>query len=252
MHMAGIDLESLIFIGLAFAIGGVLKGATGAGAPIVAVPVLAIFYDVQTAVALFVMPNIVSNLIQFVQYRHANEQPGFTLKFALAGALGAAFGTFLLAFMSSRFLVLAVGLVIFAYIAFRLFRPDWKLDQPLAEKLVGPFGGLAGILQGAAGISAPVSVTFLNAMRMDRTQFIVTISVFFLAMGLVQLPLQVWFQIMNVERFIQSCIALLPLTLFLPVGAAIGKTLSPALFDKMVLVILAILGCKMLFDSLLA
>ena len=36
-----------------------------------------------------------------------------------------------------------------------------------------------GILQGSAGLSAPISITFLNSMKLERNQFIPTISVYF-------------------------------------------------------------------------
>ena len=41
------DPLSLLAIALTVAMGGILKGATGAGAPIIAVPVIAAFYDVR-------------------------------------------------------------------------------------------------------------------------------------------------------------------------------------------------------------
>jgi uncharacterized membrane protein YfcA len=54
--------ENLALIALALALGGILKGATGAGAPHLAVPVLVVLRDVQFAVAVFVMPNIIPYL----------------------------------------------------------------------------------------------------------------------------------------------------------------------------------------------
>ena len=38
------SIISFLTLFFAFAIGGILKGATGAGAPVVAIPVLAIFF----------------------------------------------------------------------------------------------------------------------------------------------------------------------------------------------------------------
>ena len=96
------NLENLALIALAFAVGGVLKGAAGAGAPIVAVPMLAIMYNVPTAVALFLVPNVVSNTVQLIQYRSRLFDPGFSWSFALAGVVGAGFGTVALALVAER------------------------------------------------------------------------------------------------------------------------------------------------------
>jgi uncharacterized membrane protein YfcA len=51
------DTITIIAILVAFALGGILKGATGAGAPIVTIPVIAAFYDVRIAVIIMVIPN---------------------------------------------------------------------------------------------------------------------------------------------------------------------------------------------------
>lgn len=45
------DWFNIAYLVLAFYFGGVLKGATGAGAPIIAIPIISLLYDVPTAVA---------------------------------------------------------------------------------------------------------------------------------------------------------------------------------------------------------
>lgn len=235
----------LALIASAFAVGGFLKGATGAGAPIIAVPVLALLYNVQTAVVLFVMPNIISNAIQAVQYRKEQVDRRFALIFALAGLIGAGVGTILLASFSSAFLMRLIAAAVLLYVGFRLLRPDWKLEFSTAKRLAAPAGFFAGILQGSAGISAPISITFLNAIKLERAQFIAIISIFFLAMGLLQLPLLVWYELMTWQRFFESCFALIPLALFMPVGSYVGRHVSQSVFDTAVLILLTLLATRL-------
>ena len=52
----------IIAIVIAFALGGILKGATGAGAPIITIPVMTAFYDVRIAVIIMVIPNFITNI----------------------------------------------------------------------------------------------------------------------------------------------------------------------------------------------
>ena len=54
----------IIAILVAFSLGGILKGATGAGAPIITIPVIAAFYDVRIAVIIMVIPNLLTNIGQ--------------------------------------------------------------------------------------------------------------------------------------------------------------------------------------------
>lgn len=234
---------------LALLFGGILKGATGAGAPIIAVPVMAILVNVPFAIAILSMPNLVSNVWQGWQHRKHHLDRRFTATFALAGALGAGVGTFMLANLPHEALLIFVALAVFAYIGFRLAKPHWVLSFAAAKKLALPVGAVAGILQGAAGVSAPVSITFLNALRTERVAFVATISAFFAAMAVVQIPLLTHYGFLTWERFFWSCGALVPLLAGMPIGAALARRLSKDVFDRVILILLAIVALRLLFEA---
>jgi uncharacterized membrane protein YfcA len=137
------------------------------------------------------------------------------------------------------------------YIAFRLMRPNWHLPRPLADRLCAPVGLIGGMMQGAGGISAPVSVTFLNAMRLERGQFIATISVFFCAMSLVQIPALIGLGILTPQIAALSGAAMVPLLGGMPIGAWLARRISKESFDKIILVLLGVIALKLLFDAVL-
>ncbi|MFV0245755.1 MAG: sulfite exporter TauE/SafE family protein [Qingshengfaniella sp.] len=239
----------IAFAGIAA--GGLMKGAVGAGAPIIGVPVLALIYDVPLAVAIFSFPNLLSNLWQGWAFRRFQVSGRFVWIFAVAGMVGVLAGTVLLATLSDEILMGAVGVMTLVYMALRLSRPDWVLGRAEATRLVGVAGFLGGILQGAAGVSAPVSVSFLNAMRMDRTEFIATISVFFAALSLVQVPALWSLNILTPDRLLLSCVAMVPLFGMMPVGAWLARKLSAGTFDKIILGVLLVLALRLLSAALL-
>ncbi len=243
------ETGDLIMIFFAFAAGGVLKGAAGAGAPLLAVPLMVVLRDVQFAVAVFVLPNIIPNIWQFWLCRRAVMSRRFAWGFAISGGAGAGVGTLALAGWRPEILTITVAAVLVTYILFRLLRPAWVLPLAIASKIVIPVGFVAGVLQGASGLSAPVSLTFLNAIRLERTAFMATVSLFFIALGVVQLPVQIAYGIMTAERFAYSLLSLVPLLLFMPVGAWIGQRLSREVFDRLILIILTILAIKLVLDS---
>lgn len=248
--LSSADPWTLFAVTVAIGLGGVLKGATGAGFPVIAVPVIASFYDARAAVAILVIPNIVTNLNQVRRYRAYAVNQGFARKFALAGGLGVGVGTVFLAWLPTTAIQLSMAAIIFVYIALRVLRPDFKLSLPVAERYVWAAGSIGGALQGAVGISAPVSVTFLNSMGMHRTAFIFIVSSFFAAMCLVQIPLQIYFEIMTAETVLLGVFALLPLTIALPIGERIGKTFDPILFDRITLFFLFALAIRMVANGL--
>ena len=64
--MALDNFSYYLIIIASFILAGVLKGATGAGAPIITIPVISAFYDVRLAVVLMVVPNFLSNIQQLI------------------------------------------------------------------------------------------------------------------------------------------------------------------------------------------
>ena len=240
----------LLLGALGLAAGGVLKGATGAGAPILAVPLLAIFYDVPTAVALFTFPNLLSNAWQGWTYRADRASDGLTERFAIGGLLGAFAGSIVLASASATLLILLVACAVFLYIAFRLLRPDWTLSRGAGRRLGFGAGTLGGVLQGAAGLSAPVSITFLNAMRLERRVFIATISIFFFAMSLVQIPTLAALGILDLHLAGLSLLACLPLFGAMPAGAWLARRLSKEAFDRIILGLLAVVALRLVWSAL--
>ncbi|ROO27611.1 glutamine amidotransferase [Salinisphaera orenii MK-B5] len=233
------------------ALGGVIKGATGAGAPIFAVPALAMMFDVQFAVVVMLMPNLLTNCWQAWRFRHQRLSTRFHLGFAGAGAVGVLPGSVMLARLPPHFLSLGVAFAVIAYIAFRVARPGWSIGRALARRLSAPAGLSAGLLQGASGLSAPVSLTFLNAMKLERPYFIFSASLFFVAMTLPQLPMLVALGVLTPQRLLLSTCALLPVVLFMPLGARLARHLPRKLFDRVILAVLGILAVKLLLDALL-
>ncbi len=240
---------SLIVAILALAAGGVLKGAIGAGSPVIAVPILALTHDVPFAVAIFTLPNLLSNLWQGWAYHGSGISPRFTWTFALAGAAGAFLGSLLLAWLPGESLMAGVALVVFVYIAVRLARPHWVLSRAAAGRFAAVAGLVGGVMQGAGGISAPVSVTFLNAMKLERAAFIATISVFFAAMSVVQIPTLWGLGILTPERLVLSLLAAIPLFAAIPVGAWLARHVSREKFDRIILGLLAVIALRLLWAA---
>ena len=237
----------IIAILVAFSLGGILKGATGAGAPIITIPVIAAFYDVRIAVIIMVIPNLLTNIGQLYQFRKTILPKFFTLSFAIGGGIGAFLGTILLANLSIKILTLSVAFIVIVYIFLKIMVPSWKLTYKKAKKLVFLMGSLGGILQGTAGLSAPISITFLNSMKLERNQFIPTISVYFGVMSIFQMPTLYYYNFLNLEIILVSCISTLVLLSFMPIGSWIAKSVSKESFDKITLILLGFIAFRIIY-----
>lgn len=239
--------EIIAIVVIGFLLGGILKGATGAGAPTVAVPLLAAAVDLRFAIVVFAIPNLVPNIWQAWAYRKTLLPKLFIARFVLAGMVGGLAGTWILAKARPDWLVLVLAGTVLAFIALRLARPHWVLRYSQALRFAPLAGFTAGALQTGAGLSAPVSITFLNAMKLERETFMPSISCFFAGLGLVQIPLLVGYGLMDGPKALLSAASLVPLIAGMPIGSWLGRKMSRQTFDRIILALLAVIAARLVW-----
>jgi uncharacterized protein len=244
-------IGEILLVCACLAIGGVLKGATGAGAPLLAVPALVALFDVRFAIAVMAVPNLLTNAWQAWRFRENLPGAGFTVPFTAGGMGGVCAGTLLLSMVPAEKLSILVALAVAGYVVLRLAKPGWKIEMARAQRLALPAGLAGGFLQGASGLSAPVSLTFLNAMRLERPVFIAIISLFFTTFGAVQIVAMLASQLLSRTDLAYSVLALIPIWAAMPLGAALARRMAPAVFDRFILALLTLLAAKLLVDALI-
>ncbi|WP_447556498.1 sulfite exporter TauE/SafE family protein [Vreelandella sp. EE22] len=231
-------------------VAGVVKGAIGSGVPVIVVPVFTMLYNVQVAIAVLVASNLFSNAIQVWQYRRHLLPLRFLAAFSLAGCAGILVGTWGLVALSHEWLSLGVAGAIVLYLGIKLARRKMVLPFALANRMVLPVGLVAGVLQGAAGMSAPASITFLNAMQLERRVYIGSISVFFCAITVAQIPALLAAGILTLELGGYSLAAFIVIALAMPLGSALGKRLPYVWFDNLIMLLLSGVALKIVTDVL--
>lgn len=237
--------EALIVILVGLGLGGFIKGAIGLGLPLVTVPALAAFLGVPHALAIMMVPLVLTNAWQLWQFRKHREGTEFLVRLLPAGMIGIAIGTWALTFLPAQTLSLMLAVMIVVYIALSLSRPDMRIPPKVALGM-SPFIGLAGgALQGSTGIAAPVSVTFIHALRLGREQFIFAVSAMFLLFTVTQSSALAVAGILTFERFVQGWLALIPIALAMPLGNLAARRFSRKTFERAIIVLLAIISIRL-------
>lgn len=241
------EFERLAIMGLALAAGAFVKGATGMGLPLIALPVLTSAFGLQHAVGIMAVVQIVTNIAQTWQFREGakDERLKFMPMFLLACALGVGIGTWLLGTLPERYLIFSLGVVLLIYFVLKIRNPNFTVSPALAQKLA-PFTGIGtGILQGATGISAPIGVTFIHAMGLGRAVHVYAVSAMFLLLGVIHLPSLFISGIMKPDWALEAVLALIPIAIFMPLGQRVSGKLSRKAFDRLILIFLGLMGLKM-------
>lgn len=235
---------------LAILLGGLVKGAIGLGAPLVAVPVLAAIYGVKTAIAVMTVPLIVSNIWQIWTYRATIEGRAM-LKGLLAGCvLGVVAGTLLLGLLPEAWLGLFLAIMLFVYLGLALSRPGWALTQAAARLMALPIGFVTGLLQGAAGLSTPVGATFIHAQRLGREAQVFAASAMFFTLSATQIVALASIDVMTEALVLLSAAALVPMMLGVWLGQYLGGRFSRKAFERLTLLVIFAVGVGLLLQSL--
>lgn len=243
------DLLDLTVIFAALFVGGTLKSATGVGLPIVAIPVLTVYFELRFAIAIVVIPTFLSNLWQVWKFR-VERPPRFLVNSILVGStLGVVLGVTILAIVPDKWLNLGVAAIVIVFLISRAYKPGWRFNEHRARILALPASITAGMLQGATGISAPVVITYLSAIDLKKNSFIFSVSLMFLVAGGVQLPAMIAAGMMGTEQLILSGVALVPVISGMWLGEKIGKHISTQLFYRIIMALLVVLTIKLIWSS---
>lgn len=145
-----ITAENIIALSLIIFIASVVRGFTGFGLALVAVPLLQFFMPVSDTAVFIVFINAIFSLIYFRRSREiVRDQP--LLRMALYTGIGVAAGTLILKFINPAYIQLVWGvLIIFIVIALARGVNFGIRSDNSAMTLSGLLGGL---LAGATGIT---------------------------------------------------------------------------------------------------
>jgi len=132
--------------------GATVKGVTGMGLPLVAVPIMTLFVPAETAVAVITIPNIVTNATLIFRQRHARRETKHLGIFVGTGVVGALAGSLTLGEVSDSVTRLALAGLVATYLVIALAKPSLQISERGARRLRWPLGLFAGLVQGGTGV----------------------------------------------------------------------------------------------------
>ena len=232
----------LIVVGVASAVAMLAKSATGLGYPLIAIPILATMTGVETAVVVVTLPNAAANLLVGWRTRHARAGTRDLLALSATSALGAVIGTFVLVSTPEKPLLGVLAATVLLFVVRSLWFGEISVSARAGRRAAPPVGLVAGVMQGAVGVSGPIVATWMYAYRLPRDAYIHSLSVLFLVAGAAQVSALAAIGAYDRPRLIAAAVGFGPVLAVLPVGERLRAGLSGAQFDHAVLALLAASG----------
>lgn len=238
--MSGTELAIVL---VAVVIGAIAKAVTGMGLPLIVIPIASLFIDVNDAIVVIAFPNLLANAYLAGRERTSYNETRDLPTLAIAGVIGAVAGTLLLVNIPERPLVIAVIVAIVGYVVLFFAHPELRIGPERSKRFAPAVGGIAGVFQGAVGISGPIVGSWIHSYRLPRGAHIFSVTSLFFITGLAQLIVLIATGELS-GRVVATLLACIPVVAAIPIGTRLRNSVSVRGFD------LAIVG--MLVVSALA
>jgi uncharacterized membrane protein YfcA len=244
-------LELALLVILVFTISTVLKGWSGFGTNLIAIPALAIYlgYDYIEAVVIVLTLNFFINIAMLIENKKFNVKSLENIKvLILFGLIFHIVGLILLKGLDTDILKIVAGSLIILTVINKAF--DFKFTIKNKEKYYIPVGILSGLFNGMAGLGGLPVLLLLSNSDMEKEDFKSTLVSYFFVMSTISI---ISFVIGGFyTSFILLNIAIV--VIFAISGAMFGVYLSRRVSDKGfqtgMLFILFFMGASMIYDAL--
>ncbi len=226
----------------AYFISAFLKGISGLGFSTICLGLLAIFLEPKLAIPLVFLPSLCSNVIVMLEAGHFLESLKRFWLLYISALPGLVIGIIFLNNSGSDGprLILGVIMLIYSLWAFRI--GVIHLSEKHEKSLVIPMGVISGMVNGATGSQIMPVMPFLLSLKMDRNLLVQTMNCAFTFNTLVMITGFSKIGLYTLPVMTLSVAGILPVALGVYLGGRIRRRATEAVFRKMVLGLLMLMG----------
>lgn len=241
------DALTVTAVAIAFLAAGVVKGVIGVGLPLTAIAVLGNVMSLRLAIPLLVVPVMITNVWQAMQGAQFGPLFRRFLTMNLGSCIGLWFGTRLLyAIDDARPFAVVLGLMVCAYAAMNLSALKIRIHAR-HEPVISPVLGLAsGVLGGVTGSIGVPMIVYLQALGLNKEDFVQAINFTFFAASLVWVAALINEGALDVHTAVVSSAAVIPAVVGMGAGRMIRDRISQQRFRIFVFAFLIVTGVSLI------
>lgn len=244
------DITEILAVTGTFLLAGMVKGVIGLGLPTVSLALLTVAFDLPGAMALLLVPSLVTNLWQAVSGGHGRAVLLRIWPFLVMATVTVWVGAAALTRVDLALLTALLGVLLVAYALINL--GGVHITIPVRhESWAGPLIGSAnGVLTGMTGSFVVPGVMFLQAIGLNRDQLIQAMGMLFTVSTLALGAALQKSDLLTVEQGLLSAGAVLPALLGMMLGRQVRKKLPEQQFRRVFFIALLLLGAYIIVGAL--
>jgi len=239
-----------------FVVASLTRATFGFGEALVAMPLLSFVVPLQTATPLVALHAMVMSLVVVVQdWRHIHVRS--VSRLLIATIAGAPLGLWWLTSIDDRAVKLFLAVLIIVFSTFALIQSRLQPQVATSEQPIDrdrgayAFGFLSGLLGSAYNTYGPPLVMYATLRGWNPLQFRATLQGYFFAVGLIILPLHASAGLWTAEVWRYFLCAAPALVVTMPLGRALNRRFSGAVFLKAVHVGLLLIAASLIVHLLM-
>jgi len=235
-----VSAADFVIVFLAVAVGSTVKGVTGVGLPLTAVPLMSLAIGVENAVVAIAIPNLGSNAAILAGTRESKTEIEGLSTFIIVGCATAIGGAWILTSVPERWLLLALASVVTAFLVWRFVAvdPHWTPRVRRCGRI--PVAAATGLAQGSIGISGPIVAPWFQGHGLSRDAFMYANSYVFLITGVAQIIGLTVNGVWTSDRVVGAAVASVAISIVQPIAFRMGRRLDQKAFDLAVTAVLCI------------
>lgn len=244
-----LSLLQLAYCALVVTVAFAVRGGTGFGGGAIAVPLLALVFPLQVTVPVVTVLNMLSSIGHgVVDWRSIVWRE--IRRIVPGSLLGVFLGIYLLTVFDPQPLARALGLFVVVYAIYAMFFAH--RSPPIPERWMVPVAGVIGLAAGVigslfGGAAGPLYVIYLNAARLGKDAFRVTITTIMLFQGLTRIAGYATLGLYDQATLLLLAAALPMVIAGSVLGSRVVRRINPAVFNRVVGIVLLVSGLALLF-----
>jgi len=232
----------LILIAATFLLAGFVKGVIGLGLPTVSMGLLAVSMPPSRALAIVIVPAIVTNVWQTFVGPYLGDIIRRLWPLMVGTALGIWLNADMLTGPYARYGTIILGLLLVIYAVIGLRKFTFSVARSNEKWIGGIVGLITGLVSAATGVQVLPSMPYLQAIGMEKDELVQALGVFFTVATLALAFNLTSAGLMTAATAAPGVIALAASFAGMFIGQAIRSRLQPDVFRRWFLVAMIFLG----------
>jgi uncharacterized protein len=232
----------LLFIAAAFLLAGFIKGVIGLGLPTVSMGLLAVTMPPSRALAIVIVPAIVTNIWQTFVGPYLRDIIARLWPLMLSTVVGIWLNAGMLTGPYARYGTIVLGLLLVFYAIVGLSTFSFKVARSDEKWIGGIVGLVTGVVSAATGVQVIPSMPFMQAIGMEKDELVQALGVFFtvatvaLAFNLTSAGL------LDAATALPGAVAMACAFAGMFIGQAVRSRMRPEAFRRWFLIAMILLG----------